>query len=159
METEEQYETRSGEKGILLSGGQKQRLAIARCFLRRPRMLFLDEATSALDAENEAIVQQALETLIAEVSCTVVLVAHRLCTVINAQQIAVVHKGSIVERGTHQELIDVDGIYAKLVRRQMARDSQSAEGQKDVKRGQQQGTEIDSLIEEMEQSGGLGIKE
>merc|ERR1712019_217777 len=80
METEEQYETRVGERGMMLSGGQRQRLAIARCFLRRPRLLFLDEATSALDAENEALVQQALDILIQQSGCTVVLIAHRLST-------------------------------------------------------------------------------
>merc|ERR1712050_761235 len=82
METEDQYDTRVGERGMLLSGGQRQRLAIARCFLRQPRLLFLDEATSALDAENEAIVQEALDKLLSSSGCTVVLIAHRLSTVI-----------------------------------------------------------------------------
>merc|ERR1712063_126614 len=77
-ETEDQYETRAGEKGVMLSGGQRQRLAIARCFLRRPRLLFLDEATSALDSENEAVVQKSLDLLIESLRCTVVLIAHRL---------------------------------------------------------------------------------
>merc|ERR1719311_1258757 len=80
LKMEDGYDTRVGEKGIMLSGGQRQRLAIARCFLREPRLLFLDEATSALDAENEGIVQQAIEALIAESQCTVVLIAHRLST-------------------------------------------------------------------------------
>merc|ERR1719168_205713 len=90
---------------MLLSGGQRQRLAIARCFLRKPRLLFLDEATSALDAENEALVQQALDKLIEQTGCTVVLIAHRLSTVINANQIAVVHKGGIIEKGPHDKLV------------------------------------------------------
>eukprot|EP00933_Yihiella_yeosuensis_P080742 TRINITY_DN94216_c0_g1_i1.p1 TRINITY_DN94216_c0_g1~~TRINITY_DN94216_c0_g1_i1.p1 ORF type:complete len:651 (+),score=129.41 TRINITY_DN94216_c0_g1_i1:113-1954(+) len=164
METEDNYETRVGEKGILLSGGQRQRLAIARCFLRRPRLLLLDEATSALDAENEAIVQGALEKLLAELSCTVVLIAHRLSTVINATQIAVVHKGTIVERGNHDELVTKGGVYAQLVSRQMARDASSVMDEKAGKKGGGKGkapaakaTEIDELIEEMEQSGGLGL--
>ena len=123
LEMEEGYDTRVGEKGIMLSGGQKQRLAIARCFLRKPRMLFLDEATSALDAENEAIVQGALESLLSELNSTVVLIAHRLSTVINATQICVVHKGTIVERGSHDELVAAGGVYAQLVSRQLSRDA------------------------------------
>lgn len=166
METEEGYETRVGEKGVLLSGGQRQRLAIARCFLRKPRLLFLDEATSALDAENECLVQRSLDDLIAMGNCTVVLIAHRLSTVINSNQIAVVHKGAIVERGTHEELCATGGVYAQLVHRQMSRDASSVveerkaggkggkgkgDGQKTVQ------TEIDTLIEEMEQSGDAAL--
>eukprot|EP00421_Protoceratium_reticulatum_P027484 CAMPEP_0168477224 /NCGR_PEP_ID=MMETSP0228-20121227/62297_1 /TAXON_ID=133427 /ORGANISM="Protoceratium reticulatum, Strain CCCM 535 (=CCMP 1889)" /LENGTH=923 /DNA_ID=CAMNT_0008493377 /DNA_START=1 /DNA_END=2772 /DNA_ORIENTATION=+ len=160
LETEEGYQTRVGERGMLLSGGQRQRLAIARCFLRRPRLLFLDEATSALDAENEALVQQALDTLIEEVKCTVVLIAHRLSTVINSNKIAVVHKGSIVEHGTHDELVTTGGIYAQLVHRQLSRDAsavidkQSSTGAAGSGAGLQ--TEIDQLMEEMEGAGGLG---
>lgn len=164
LETEDQYDTRVGEKGVLLSGGQRQRLAIARCFLRRPRLLFLDEATSALDAENEAIVQQSLDLLIEQLQCTVVLIAHRLSTVINANQIAVVHKGQIIERGTHEELITHGGVYAQLVKRQMSRDASSVmDEKKDAKpkgKGNGKGsmqTEIDELIEEMEKSGGLSL--
>merc|ERR1719201_6179 len=135
MKMEDQYDTRVGEKGIMLSGGQRQRLAIARCFLRAPRLLFLDEATSALDAENEGIVQQALEALITESQCTVVLIAHRLSTVINANQIAVIHEGNVFEIGTHEELLRKAGIYAQLVQRQMSRDASSVmdQGGKDKK--------------------------
>lgn len=164
MDMEEGYETRAGEKGILLSGGQRQRLAIARCFLRRPKLLLLDEATSALDAENEGIVQGALDSLLVELSCTVVLIAHRLSTVINATQIAVVHKGTIVERGNHKELVaNPGGVYAQLVNRQMARDASSlmenkANG-KHVKSAPGKGTEIDDLIEEMEQAGSLNLEQ
>jgi len=162
MDTEEQYETRVGERGMLLSGGQRQRLAIARCFLRQPRLLFLDEATSALDAENEAAVQQALDSLIVNVGCTVVLIAHRLCTVIDANQIAVVHNGAIIERGAHSELLQANGIYASLVQRQMARDASAvAEGKQQAEKsaggkGKAMQNEIDQLIEEMEGSGLLG---
>jgi len=161
METEEGYDTRVGEKGILLSGGQKQRLAIARCFLRKPRLLFLDEATSALDAENESIVQAALDTLLTELNCTVVLIAHRLSTVINATQICVVHKGSIVERGNHDKLLSLGGVYAALVSRQMSRDASAVIDAKATKtggRGAAKGTEIDDLIEEMEESGKLSLE-
>lgn len=158
LEMEEGYDTRVGEKGIMLSGGQKQRLAVARCFLRRPRMLFLDEATSALDAENEAIVQQALEKLLYELNSTVVLIAHRLSTVINATQICVIHKGLIVEKGTHDELVAQGGVYAQLVSRQLSRDASAVMGEKkakDAKKTNQ--TEIDDLIEEMEQAGKLSL--
>lgn len=162
MECEEQYETRVGEKGVMLSGGQKQRLAIARCFLRRPRLLFLDEATSALDAENEALVQSALEDLIGQGECTVVLIAHRLSTVINSNQIAVVHKGQIVERGTHEELCKMEkGIYAQLVQRQMSRDASTVVEERSKKASgggakTVQG-EIDTLMEELEASGDFKI--
>jgi ABC-type multidrug transport system ATPase subunit len=105
-----------------LSGGQKQRLSIARAMLRKSRILFLDEATSALDAESEHLVQAALDRLIALGNCTILLVAHRLSTVMNADQICVLDGGVIRERGTHDQLIQLeDGIYAKLVQRQLAR--------------------------------------
>jgi ATP-binding cassette subfamily B protein len=156
---EDQYDTRVGEKGVMLSGGQRQRLAIARCFLRAPRLLFLDEATSALDAENEGIVQAALESLIAESQCTVVLIAHRLSTVINANQIAVIHEGNIFELGCHEELLKKGGIYANLVKRQMARDATSVMDGKDSKpkNGKKASvqTEIDDLIEDMQKEGKL----
>jgi len=162
MECEEGYETRVGEKGILLSGGQKQRLAIARCFLRKPKMLFLDEATSALDAENEAKVQEALEKLIQELQCTVVLIAHRLSTVIDATQICVVHQGEIRERGSHKQLKDKGGIYAQLINRQKDRDASTMDakattnGKHALKSGM---TEIDQAFLELEEKGGLDTKE
>jgi len=158
LEMEEGYETRVGEKGIMLSGGQKQRLAVARCFLRKPRMLFLDEATSALDAENEAIVQTALEALLYELNSTVVLIAHRLSTVINATQICVIHKGLIVERGTHDDLVAQGGVYAQLVSRQLSRDASAVINTKKAKDTKNNQTEIDDLIEEMEQSGKLTLE-
>ena len=109
-------ETQVGEGGLQLSGGQKQRVAIARAILRDPKVLLLDEATSALDAESERLVQAALEGLMK--GRTTLVVAHRLSTVRNADSIAVVHKGSIVEQGTHEQLLDTKGAYFNLVRLQ-----------------------------------------
>jgi ABC-type multidrug transport system fused ATPase/permease subunit len=110
-----------GERGVRLSGGQKQRIAIARALLRDPRLLVLDEATSALDAESEALVQKALDALLAAGGRTVVLVAHRLSTVAGADQIAVLDGGAVAERGTHAELAARQGgVYARLVARQLA---------------------------------------
>ncbi|KAJ4878101.1 ABC transporter B family member 7 [Raphanus sativus] len=107
-------DTMVGEHGIQLSGGQKQRLAIARAILKNPKILLLDEATSALDAESERIVQDALVKLMS--SRTTVVVAHRLTTIRTANMIAVVQQGKIIEKGTHEEMIqDSEGAYSKLV--------------------------------------------
>ncbi|KAI6672601.1 hypothetical protein NL676_000507 [Syzygium grande] len=110
-------DTMVGEHGTQLSGGQKQRVAIARAILKDPRILLLDEATSALDAESERIVQEALDRIMA--NRTTVIVAHRLSTVRSANMIAVIHRGNIVERGTHSELLkDPNGAYGRLIRLQ-----------------------------------------
>ncbi|KAH7854639.1 hypothetical protein Vadar_016230 [Vaccinium darrowii] len=110
-------DTMVGEKGIKLSGGQKQRVAIARAILKDPRILLLDEATSALDAESERIVQEALDRIM--VQRTTVIVAHRLSTIRNADMIAVIHQGKIVEKGSHSELLDdPEGAYSQLIRLQ-----------------------------------------
>ncbi|XP_027345746.1 ABC transporter B family member 2-like isoform X2 [Abrus precatorius] len=108
------YSTKVGERGVQLSGGQKQRVAIARAILKNPKILLLDEATSALDVESERVVQQALDKLMQ--NRTTIIVAHRLSTIRNADQIVVLEDGKIAERGTHSSLVEnTDGAYFKLV--------------------------------------------
>jgi len=117
----EGYATVVGEGGHNLSGGQKQRISIARALLRRPRLLLLDEATSSLDAENEALVQGSLNKVMREMRgrCTILLIAHRLATVVNADSIVVVGDGRVTEQGTHTELLRLDGEYKQLVQGQL----------------------------------------
>ncbi|XP_016482019.1 ABC transporter B family member 27-like isoform X1 [Nicotiana tabacum] len=113
----DKYQTVVGERGLRLSGGQKQRIAIARALLMDPRVLLLDEATSALDAESEYLVQDAMDSLMR--GRTVLVIAHRLSTVKSADIVAVVSDGQIVESGSHDQLLVMDGIYTALVRRQL----------------------------------------
>ena len=112
MQSEHQFETNIGDRGGRLSGGQRQRVSIARAILKNPPILILDEATSALDTESERLVQDALERLMK--TRTTVAIAHRLSTIKNADEICVLHEGQIVERGTHDELLNIDGYYKKL---------------------------------------------
>ncbi|UCE08328.1 MAG: ABC transporter ATP-binding protein, partial [bacterium] len=108
--------TEIGERGANLSGGQRQRLAIARAFLKNPKILILDEATSALDSKSEHLIQEALNVLLK--SRTSIIIAHRLSTVINADRIVVLNKGAIEEIGTHQQLLEQGGLYAQLYQEQ-----------------------------------------
>ncbi|KAJ6823898.1 ABC transporter B family member 11-like isoform X1 [Iris pallida] len=130
----EGLDTMVGEHGTKMSGGQKQRIAIARAILKDPRILLLDEATSALDAESERVVQEALDRVM--INRTTVIVAHRLSTVRNADTIAVIHRGSIVEKGSHSELLkDPNGAYSQLISLQeMNKNSDQASEQDQLQR-------------------------
>ena len=119
MELPKGYETEIGQRGIKLSAGQRQRLSIARLFLKDPPLIILDEATSALDNESERAVQQSLERLIENRSTLVI--AHRLSTIRNADRILVLTPAGICEQGSHEELLESDGVYAGLYDLQMAR--------------------------------------
>ncbi|GJP71877.1 hypothetical protein CLOP_g2672 [Closterium sp. NIES-67] len=146
----EGYATRVGERGVRLSGGQRQRIAIARMLLRRPRVLLLDEATSALDAESEALVQGALDRLIAEGGRTIVLVAHRLSTVRNANSICVLEGGRVAENGTHEQLLQIpNGVYERLVRRQLSKAANTLGGIESSAAAADKHDRIDTLIEEV----------
>jgi ATP-binding cassette, subfamily B, bacterial MsbA len=120
------YETLVGERGVKLSGGQRQRVAIARALLKNPRILLLDEATSSLDSESEGLVQEALERLM--VGRTTVIIAHRLSTVHKVHRIAVLEQGRLVELGRHDELLALDGLYARLYRMQFRTEAEITAG-------------------------------
>ena len=113
------YLTNTGERGVKLSGGQRQRITIARAVLKNSPIIILDEATSALDTESERLVQDAINNLMN--NRTSIVIAHRLSTVRHANEIIVLHQGTIVERGTHDGLIAKEGYYKKLVEMQEVR--------------------------------------
>jgi ATP-binding cassette subfamily B protein len=119
------YETNVGERGLKLSGGEKQRVAIARTLLKDPPVLILDEATSALDSRNEQAIQEALHRV--SVDRTALVIAHRLSTIADAAQILVMVAGRIVERGSHEELLRLDGEYARLWALQQADEGEPLE--------------------------------
>jgi subfamily B ATP-binding cassette protein MsbA len=113
IETENGYNTNIGDRGTKLSGGQRQRICIARAVLNNPPIMLLDEATSALDTESEKLVQEALNNLMK--NRTSLIIAHRLSTIQNADNIIVLESGEIVEQGTHQQLIALNGLYKRLI--------------------------------------------
>eukprot|EP00977_Amphora_coffeiformis_P012640 scaffold3185_cov161-Amphora_coffeaeformis.AAC.6 len=148
-EMKDGYQTRIGERGNRLSGGQRQRIAIARVFLRRPKIILLDEATSALDENSQELVQEALANLIAESNATVVLVAHRLSTVQNADSICVIDKGTVLEQGNHDELLALGGIYSTMVQKQHKKKTDQLDQEK-VKtyKKEKAADDIDALLED-----------
>ena len=121
----DQYDTFIGERGVKLSGGQCQRLAIARAVLARPQILILDEATSNLDTESEQLIQESMAALLA--GRTTFVIAHRLSTIRRADMILLMEDGRVIERGTHEELMDSRGVYHDMVLRQMASAAQDGE--------------------------------
>lgn len=121
------YDTKVGERGVKLSGGERQRVAIARTILKNPKITLLDEATAALDTETEEKIQEALRTLAQ--GRTMLIIAHRLSTIVEADQIVVLHGGTVVERGTHAELIEKDGKYASMWRKQSRAQKAAAEAE------------------------------
>ena len=150
------YKTLVGERGLKLSGGEKQRVAIARTILKDPRIILLDEATAALDSETEQHIQNALVRL--SEGRTSLVIAHRLSTIISADQILVLHQGKVAERGTHEELLELNGRYATMWNRQIRAQQAAAEARQANKvakklRREAQGQEGDSSATQSEDEG------
>lgn len=146
VEMKDGYETRIGERGNRLSGGQRQRIAIARVFLRKPKVILLDEATSALDEHSQEAVQKALANLIAESNATVVLVAHRLSTVVGADNICVIDEGRVLEQGNHEELVSKGGVYASMVEKQIKKKADFIDQEKEGSEDKTVSDDIDALL-------------
>ena len=125
MSFPDRYNTRVGERGLRLSGGEKQRVAIARTILKNPRVILLDEATAALDSETEQHIQKALKEL--SEGRTTLVIAHRLSTITSANQILCIHQGRVVERGTHEELLALDGRYSMMWAKQVKAEARARE--------------------------------
>ncbi len=118
------YDTTVGERGLKLSGGEKQRVGIARTLLKNPPILILDEATSALDTQTEQSIQESLAEM--GQGRSVIVIAHRLSTIADADQILVMDQGRVVERGTHEALVEAGGVYAAMWARQIAEEEETA---------------------------------
>mmetsp|Transcript_62272 Transcript_62272/g.56144 ORF Transcript_62272/g.56144 Transcript_62272/m.56144 type:complete len:971 (+) Transcript_62272:74-2986(+) len=162
---DDKYECKIGEDGTKLSGGQQQRVSIARMLMKKPSLMILDEATSSLDAESEALVQAALDIAIKDQESTVLLIAHRLSTVIDADQIVVIDDGTVIECGTHLELIEKNGLYAKLVNRQLNLQKRMEEKANNIEKKKkkngneddQDGDNIDALIEQIRKDNEINL--
>ena len=111
------YDTLVGDRGVRLSGGERQRIALARAVLRNPELLILDEATSSLDTQSERLIQSAIEAIAKKT--TIIVIAHRLSTIVNADHVCVLHRGRLVEEGTYDSLVNVNGYFGRMTQLQI----------------------------------------